>query len=68
MTVGNNVITMKIRNKNSYDVIVTVRFKYSDGWENGTKNYQISGNEMKTINTLGKAWSKAKDVTIVAVH
>ena len=70
LTVGNNTITMKIRNRNPYDVIVSVSFKYSDsnGWDPYIKSYEIGGNKIRTIDTLGDAWSRAKDVTIVAVH
>lgn len=70
LTAGNNSITMKIRNRNPYDVIVTISFKYSDseGFENSTKSFEVGGNKIRTIDTLGAAWHKAKDVTIVAVH
>ena len=70
LTAGNNTITMKIRNKNSYDVIVSVKFKYSDseGWDSTTKSFEVGGNKIKTIDTLGSAWRKAKDVTIVGVY
>ena len=70
LTAGNNCITMKIRNRNAYDVIVSVRFKYSDseGWDSSTKSYEVGGNRIRTIDTLGSAWRKAKDVTIVCVH
>ena len=37
-TAGNNAISMRIRNKNSYDVIVSIRFKYSDS--EGTQRLQ----------------------------
>lgn len=69
-TVGNNVIKMKIRNRNPYDVIVTISFKYSDssGWDSSTKSYEVGGNKIRTIDTLGDAWSRAKDVSIVDVH
>ena len=70
LTAGNNFITMKIRNRNAYDVIVTIKFKYSDseGWDNSTSSYEVGGNQIRTINTRGSAWRKAKDVSIVAVH
>ena len=69
-TAGNNAISMRIRNKNSYDVIVSIRFKYSDseGWDSSTQSYEVGGNKIRNINTLGTAWRKAKDVSIVAVH
>ncbi len=69
-TAGNNAISMRIRNKNSYDVIVSIRFKYSDseGWDSYTQSYEVGGNKIRNINTLGTAWRKAKDVSIVAVH
>jgi hypothetical protein len=69
-TVGNNPISLKIRNKNSYGVMVTIRFKYSDteGWSRRTLTYEIAGNEIKTIYAHGEPWRKAKDVTIMAVH
>ena len=70
LTVGNNFITLKIRNRNSYDVIVSISFKYSDseGWESSCYNYEVGGNKIRTINTHGTAWRRAKDVSIVAVH
>lgn len=70
LTAGNNAITMRVRNKNSYDVIVTLMFKYSDseGWDSSTQSYEVGGNKIRTISTLGTAWRKAKDVSIVAVH
>ena len=44
-TAGNNSITMKIRNRNSYDVIVSISYKYSDseGWESLTHSYEVGG-------------------------
>lgn len=70
LTAGNNTIRMKIRNRNPYDVIVSVSFKYSDseGWDSDTQSFEVGGNKIRTIETLGAAWHKAKDVTIVAVH
>lgn len=70
LTAGNNFITMRIRNRNPYDVIVSISFKYSDsdGWDSSTKSYEVGGNKIRTIDTHGDAWHRAKDVTIVAVH
>lgn len=70
LTAGNNSITMKIRNRNAYDIIVSVQFKYSDsdGWDSSTQSFEVGGNKIRTINTLGTAWHKAKDVSIVSVH
>ena len=69
-TAGNNAIKLRIRNRNSYAVIVSIRFRYSESgdWDSSTKSYEVGGNQIRTIDTLGNAWSKAKDVTIVAVH
>ena len=67
-TAGNNFIEMRIRNRNPYDVIVTIKFKYSEYWDRSTKSYEVGGNKIRTINTHGDAWSRAKDVSIVAVH
>ena len=67
-TAGNNAISMKIRNRNPYDVIVSVRYKYSDGWESSTHSFEVGGNKIRQIDTLGDAWHKAKDVTIAYVH
>lgn len=68
LTAGNNQVCFKIRNRNPYDVIVDVRFKYSDGWESGVHSYQVGGNNIRTVETLGKAWRKAMDITIIDVH
>ncbi len=67
-TAGNNAIRFKIRNRNPYDVIVAVKFKYSDGWESSGTNYEVGGNQIRTVETLGKAWRKASDISIVAVY
>lgn len=68
LTSGNNWLSFKIRNRNAYGVIVSVRYKYSDGWERSTHSFEVAGNQIRTINTSGDAWRKAKDITIVAVH
>ena len=69
-TAGNNSIKLRIRNRNSYAIIVSIRFRYSESgdWDSSTKSYEVGGNQIRTIDTLGNAWSKAKDVTIVAVY
>ena len=70
LTAGNNFITVRIRNRNPYDVIVSIAFKYSDaeGWDSSTLSYEVGGNKIRTINTHGTAWRKAKDVSIVGVY
>lgn len=68
LTAGNNFISFKIRNRNAYGVIVSVKFKYSGEWDKYVDNFQVSGNELKTIQTSGRAWRKASDISIVAVH
>lgn len=70
LTAGNNFITLRIRNRNPYTVIVTIKYKYSDseGWDKSTSSYEVGGNQMRTINAHGTAWRKAKDVSLVAVH
>ena len=67
-TAGNNDIRYKIRNRNQYDVIVLVRYKYSNGWENSVHSVEIRGNQIKTVETLGRAWRKAIDISIVDVR
>lgn len=70
LTVGNNFIEMRIRNRNPYDIIVSICYKYNDseGWDRRVISYQIPGNQIKTIHASGDAWRRAKDVTIVQVH
>ena len=69
-TAGNNLIKIKIRNRNPYDVIVSICYKYSDsgGWDSSSHAFEVGGNKIRTIDTLGTAWRRAKDVSIVAVH
>lgn len=68
LTSGNNWIRFKLRNKNSYGVIVSVRYKYTDGWESSTHSYEVAGNQIRTVDASGQAWRKATDITIVQVH
>jgi len=69
-TVGNNFIKIKLRNRNPYDVIVSICYKYSDseGWDSSCHSFEVGGNKIRTIDTQGTAWRRAKDVSIVAVH
>lgn len=68
LTVGNNEVRFKIRNRNTYDVLVDIRLKYSDGWDSYVKTYEVKGNSIRTVETLGRAWRKAIDVSIEQVH
>lgn len=68
ITAGNNRITFKLRNRNPYDVIVAVRYKYSGEWESDYHTFQVAGNSIRSVETLGKAWNKATDVTIMDVY
>lgn len=68
-TSGNNCIDFTLRNRNAYSVRVFVRYKYSDGWENKYMHgFDIGGNCMRKMNTLGKPWHKARDIEIVQVQ
>ena len=58
LTSGNNWIEFRLRNKNAYGVIVSVKYKYSDGWESSTHSYEVAGNDIRTVSTTGKAWRK----------
>ncbi len=69
LTVGNNWIKITIRNRNPYDVVARICFKYSDseGWCDA-RDYRIPGNQLKIIETSGKAWHRAEDVSIKNVY
>ena len=67
LTVGNNSISFKIRNRNSYGVLVYVCYKYDGVWEDYATRFEVQGNQLKHVDTLGKAWNKAEDITIVRV-
>lgn len=67
ITAGNNWIKFKLRNRNPYDVIVAVRYKYAGGWESDYHTFQVAGNSIRTVDTSGKAWNKATDITLVYV-
>ena len=64
LTAGNCEVAFRIRNRNPYDVMVGVRFKYSDGWESYVHVYEVGGNKIRNVETLGRAWHKATDITI----
>lgn len=64
LTAGNCLISFKVRNRNPYDVMVGVRFKYSDGWESSVHTYEVGGNQIRNVETLGQAWHKATDITL----
>lgn len=68
LTAGNNDVRFKIRNRNPYDVLVGVRLKYADGWESYVHTYEVGGNKIRTVETLGRAWRKATDITIAYVR
>ena len=68
LTAGNNFLRFKIRNRNAYGVIVSVKYKYSDGWEDSTHSFEVAGNAIRTVETSGDAWRKATDITIAYVH
>ena len=68
LTAGNNQVSFRIRNRNAYGVMVGVRFKYSDGWESYVHVYEVGGNQIRNVETLGRAWRKATDITIAYVR
>lgn len=68
LTAGNNLISFQIRNKNSYDVRVSLSFRYGDNWESHYKDITVRAGRIELVETGGKAWNKAKDVRIDSVY
>lgn len=67
LTAGNNFITFRIRNKNSYDVRVSLAFLYGDEWESHYNDITVRAGRIELVETGGKAWNKAKDIRIDSV-
>ncbi len=69
LTVGNNDVRVRLRNKNSYDVIVRIELLNNSGeWEKNYKDIYIRAGGIVDVETLGRAWEESKDIGIYSVE
>lgn len=69
ITSGNNHVTFKARNRNSYSVIFKIALLDKKGnWSTDWREFEISGGEIRDFSLLGKAWQKSRDIRIVSVQ